>query len=168
MYFSSTFGPTQPVRVMAVRPAGTGTGIGPHDAVGRVLNDPALGGLEDTPAGGGSVQIDVGAEQPDEFGRDVAEVTDRMLIYGQRHLRTVLAEYEAHYFTDREPATVPLILPRAAQRRPVLGGLIIEYQRAHRSPAQDWRLSSGTPQVRHEPKLQQRAQCTAKLSLALP
>src|SRR5216683_2886209 len=25
------------------------------------------------------------------------EVTDRMLIFGQRHLRTILAEYEAHY-----------------------------------------------------------------------
>jgi hypothetical protein len=25
------------------------------------------------------------------------EITDRMLIFGQRHLRTVLAEYEAHY-----------------------------------------------------------------------
>jgi putative transposase len=25
------------------------------------------------------------------------EVTDRLLIFGQRHLRTVLAEYEAHY-----------------------------------------------------------------------
>jgi hypothetical protein len=25
------------------------------------------------------------------------EVTDRMLIFGERHLRTVLAEYEAHY-----------------------------------------------------------------------
>jgi len=25
------------------------------------------------------------------------EVTDRMLIFGPRHLRTILAEYEAHY-----------------------------------------------------------------------
>jgi hypothetical protein len=25
------------------------------------------------------------------------EVTDRMLIVGQRHLRTILAQYEAHY-----------------------------------------------------------------------
>ena len=25
------------------------------------------------------------------------EVTDRMLIFGQRHLRTILAQYEAHY-----------------------------------------------------------------------
>ncbi|MGE5287346.1 MAG: hypothetical protein ACM3ML_09125 [Micromonosporaceae bacterium] len=26
-----------------------------------------------------------------------AEVTDRMLIFGERHLRAVLAEYAAHY-----------------------------------------------------------------------
>jgi transposase InsO family protein len=32
-----------------------------------------------------------------------AEVTDRMLIAGPRHLRRVLAEYVEHYFTDREP-----------------------------------------------------------------
>jgi hypothetical protein len=25
------------------------------------------------------------------------EVTDRILIFGQRHLRTILAEFEAHY-----------------------------------------------------------------------
>ena len=25
------------------------------------------------------------------------EVTDRMLIFGQRHLRTILTQYEAHY-----------------------------------------------------------------------
>ena len=31
-----------------------------------------------------------------------AEVTDRMLIFGQRHLRTILTEYEAHY-TDGDP-----------------------------------------------------------------
>ena len=31
------------------------------------------------------------------------EITDRMLIFGERHLRTIMAQYEAHYFTDREP-----------------------------------------------------------------
>jgi hypothetical protein len=29
-----------------------------------------------------------------------AEVTDRMLVFGERHLRTILAQYEAHYSTD--------------------------------------------------------------------
>jgi putative transposase len=30
-----------------------------------------------------------------------AELTDRMLIFGQRHLRTALAEYVRHYNTQR-------------------------------------------------------------------
>jgi putative transposase len=29
------------------------------------------------------------------------ELTDKMLIFGQRHLRTILDQYAAHYFTDR-------------------------------------------------------------------
>jgi putative transposase len=29
------------------------------------------------------------------------EVTDRMLIFGERHLRTVLAQYSAHYNRQR-------------------------------------------------------------------
>ena len=31
------------------------------------------------------------------------EVTDRMLIFGPRHLRTILAKYEAHYRTAASP-----------------------------------------------------------------
>jgi putative transposase len=69
------------------------------------------------------------------------EVTDRMLIVGERHLRTVLAEYVAHYNRARphraldlrpprpEPTVVDLNQKRI-RRRPVLGGLINEYQRA--------------------------------------
>jgi putative transposase len=69
------------------------------------------------------------------------EVTDRMLIFGQQHLRAILAEYETHY-NGRRPhrglqlrpprpdhATVDLSRERI-QRRPVLGGLINEYERA--------------------------------------
>jgi putative transposase len=66
------------------------------------------------------------------------ELTDRMLIFGQRHLRTTLAEYETHYSgrrphrsrqfrPDRPPADLS---QERIQRRPVLGGLINEYQRA--------------------------------------
>jgi putative transposase len=69
------------------------------------------------------------------------EVTDRMLIFGQRHLRTVLAEYEAHYNGWRPHRSRQFRPPRPdhpvadlskerIKRRPVLGGLINEYERA--------------------------------------
>jgi putative transposase len=69
------------------------------------------------------------------------EVTDRMLIFGQRHLRTVLAEYAAHYNGRRPHRSWQLRPPRPdyavadlsqerIQRRPVLGGLLNEYERA--------------------------------------
>jgi hypothetical protein len=68
------------------------------------------------------------------------EVTDRMLIFGQRHLRTILAQYEAHYNGRRPHRSRQLRPPRPdhpvadlsqarIQRRPVLGGLISEYDR---------------------------------------
>ena len=69
------------------------------------------------------------------------EVTDRMLIFGQQHLRTVLDEYAAHYNGRRPHRGRQLRPPRPdhpladlsherIQRRPVLGGLINEYERA--------------------------------------
>jgi transposase InsO family protein len=70
------------------------------------------------------------------------ELTDRMLIFGQRHLRHVLAEYVKHYnhsrphqalnlSPPRPPATViDLAEQRRIRRRPILGGLINEYERA--------------------------------------
>jgi putative transposase len=69
------------------------------------------------------------------------EITDRMLIFGQRHLRTILAQYEAHYNGRRPHRSRQLHPPRPdhpaadlskerIQRRPVLGGLINEYERA--------------------------------------
>jgi len=68
-------------------------------------------------------------------------LTVRMLIFGQRHLRTVLAEYAAHYNGRRPHRSQQLRPPRPdhpvanlcherIQRRPVLGGLINEYERA--------------------------------------
>jgi transposase InsO family protein len=70
-----------------------------------------------------------------------AEVTDRMLIFGQRHLRMILAEYQAHYNGRRPHRSRQLRPPRPdhppadlskkrIQRRPLLGGLINEYEQA--------------------------------------
>jgi len=67
------------------------------------------------------------------------EVTDRMLIFGQRHLWTILAQYEAHYNGRRPHRSRHLCPPRPdhpvadlprkrVQRRPVLGGLINEHE----------------------------------------
>jgi putative transposase len=73
------------------------------------------------------------------------EVLDRTLILGQVHLRAVLAEYQEHYNTARPHQGIgqrvpdPGLAPRAAaadtgtcqiRRKPVLGGLINEYERA--------------------------------------
>jgi putative transposase len=68
------------------------------------------------------------------------EVTDRMLIFGQRHLRTILAEYEAHYNGRRPHRSRQFRPPRPdhpvadlsqerIRRWPVLGGLVNEYER---------------------------------------
>jgi Integrase core domain/Homeodomain-like domain len=67
-----------------------------------------------------------------------AECTDRMLIYGEAHLRAVLRTYTGHYNGHRphqsrhqrppdqdERVVVPLSAPM--QRRKVLGGVINEY-----------------------------------------
>jgi putative transposase len=69
------------------------------------------------------------------------EVTDRMLIFGKRHLHSVLAEYARHYNGRRPHRSRQLHPPRPdhpaadlsqqqIKRRSVLGGLINEYERA--------------------------------------
>jgi putative transposase len=69
------------------------------------------------------------------------EVTDRMLIFGEHHLRTVLAQYARHYNGQRPHRSRQLRPPRPdhpvadlsqrrIHRRAVVGGLISEYQRA--------------------------------------
>jgi hypothetical protein len=70
-----------------------------------------------------------------------SEVTDRMLIVGERHLRRTLDEYARHYNGRRPHRALDLQPPRSdrppvdlrhqrIKRRPVLGGLITEYERA--------------------------------------
>jgi putative transposase len=69
------------------------------------------------------------------------EVTDRMLIFGERHLRAVMAEYARHYNGRRPHRALQLRPPRPdhpaadlphqqIKRQPVLGGLLNEYARA--------------------------------------
>ena len=69
------------------------------------------------------------------------ELTDRILIFGERHLQMVLARYGVHYNGRRPHRALQLQPPRPdlpapdlayrrIRRRPVLGGLINEYERA--------------------------------------
>jgi putative transposase len=64
-----------------------------------------------------------------------AELTDRILIFGERHVRRVLVAYAAHYNLQRPhralqlrpprpEASVPKPVYRKIRRQPVLGGLI--------------------------------------------
>jgi len=66
------------------------------------------------------------------------DVTDQMLIFGERHLQTILAQYAAHYNGRRPHRSRQLraghpvadLSQQRIKRRPVLGGLINEYERA--------------------------------------
>ena len=70
-----------------------------------------------------------------------SECTDRMLIYGERHLRTVPATYAGHYNGHRPHQSrqqrppdhdMPVVMPLEApvRRRKVVSGVINEYDRA--------------------------------------
>jgi putative transposase len=78
----------------------------------------------------------------ERFVRTVrSEVTDRLLIINERHLRTVLAQYVSHYngrrphrarqlLPPRPDYPVPIMSHKRVNIRPVLGGLINEYEPA--------------------------------------
>jgi len=74
-------------------------------------------------------------------GAAQTELTDRMLIFGERHLRRVLAQYARHYNGHRpHPARqlrpprpehpIPAVPARRITRRAVLGGLLHGYESA--------------------------------------
>jgi putative transposase len=69
------------------------------------------------------------------------EVTDRMMIFGERQLRQVLAVYGDHYNgwrphralrlrPPRQTSPVPEPVHGRIRRRPILGGLLNEYETA--------------------------------------
>jgi putative transposase len=105
---------------------------------------------------------------PERFALTIrTEVTGRMLIFSQRHLRIILTQYQAHSNGRRPHRSRQLQPPRPShpvadlnqeriKRRAILGALINEYERTHTSPGQDQWLNYGTPQAklcrrRHRP-----------------
>ena len=85
-----------------------------------------------------------------------AEVTDRILTFSERHLRTVLAEYEAHYNGRRPHRSRQLRPPRPdhpiadlsqqrIKRQPCSAASSANTSGPPESPAQDRWHSSGTP-----------------------
>ena len=86
------------------------------------------------------------------------EVTDQMLIFGERHLRTILAQYEVHYnggvltaaaiSARRGPITPSLSSPASGSSvGPSSEASSTSTSEPHRSPGHDQRPSSGTPQA---------------------
>jgi putative transposase len=86
------------------------------------------------------------------------EITDRMLIFGERHLRTVLAEYETHYNGRRphrsrqlrppRPDHLVATFPRSESGvGPSLAASSTNTSEPPKTPVQGWWPSSGTPQA---------------------
>jgi Integrase core domain len=77
------------------------------------------------------------------------EVTDRMLIFGERHLRRVLTVYAAHYNTARPHRALRLRPPRPASRVP-------EPVRGMSGVDRSWAGWSTSTRRRHEPLIRAR------------
>jgi len=86
------------------------------------------------------------------------EVTDRMLIFGERHLRSVMAEYARHYNGRRPHRALQFQPPRPDHPRadlsqervsagPCSAASSTNTSEPHRNPGQDQWPSSGTPQA---------------------
>jgi transposase InsO family protein len=104
--------------------------------------------FDDVMAGNGTRVIKIPPRSPranafaERWVRTVrSECTDRMLIFGKRHLRVVLTEYAAHYNQRRPHRSLDLRAPTDGadpirlpvgriHRRQLLRGLINEYERA--------------------------------------
>ena len=126
--------------MIAPRTSGSSSVIGPGSSPRRLNAVLADAGIEVVKIPPRSPRANAYAERFVLTAR--TEVTDRMLIFGQRHLRAILAEYEAHYNGRRPHRSLQLQPPRPdhpvadlssqerIKRRPVLGGLINEYERA--------------------------------------
>ena len=85
------------------------------------------------------------------------EVTDQMLIFGERHMRTILAQYEGHFNGRRPHRSRQLRPPRpdhpvadlsgsGSSADPSSAASSTNTSEPHRSPGQDQWPSSGTPQ----------------------
>jgi hypothetical protein len=80
-------------------------------------------------------------------------------VFGRRHLQNVLTEYTRHYNgrrphpgcnlrSPRPDQPIPALPAQRITRRPVLGGLINEYQPAARTPSSGPSTGFGAPQER--------------------
>jgi hypothetical protein len=94
------------------------------------------------------------------------EITDRMLIFGERHLRSALAQYAAHYNGRRPHRSRHLHPPQPnhpaadlsrsrSSAGPSSEASSTNTSGPRRSPGQDPRPTSGTPQVLDQGRVQQ-------------
>jgi transposase InsO family protein len=125
--------------VTAPRTSGFSSGTGPGSSPPSFDAVLASAGIEAVTIPPRSPRANASAERFVLTAR--TEVTDRMLIFGERHLGKVLAEYARHHHGQRPHRGRQLRPPRPdhpiaafsreqIKRRLVPGGLISEYERA--------------------------------------